>query len=136
MFHRVPPARSAFFLLLLSTAACAPSLGQFATHRRSDAVSAQFLVRSAHWEDLTIYLDREGSLFRLGVVGGNDSRTLRIPDEYLRANCWGRLVAMSPAREPHAVSEIFGLAKGDYGVWEIGTIGRSTPVRFEDPPAP
>lgn len=136
MFHRVPPARILFVLFLLSTAACTTALGPFATHRRSEAVGARFLVRSAHWEDLTIYLDREGTLLRLGVVGGNDSRTLQIPDEYLRANCWGRLVAMSPAREPHAVSEIFGLAEGDYGIWDIGTIGRSTPVRFGEPPPP
>lgn len=139
MLRHGPPARflGLLFLAMASTAACATlPRTPFTSSRAREPEGAQVRVKNPHWEDLTIYLDRQGTLFRLGVVPGNESRTLRVADVYVRANCWARLVAMTTGREQHAASEVFGLAPGDYAVWEVGLIGRSTPVRFEDPPSP
>jgi hypothetical protein len=136
MVRRVPPARILLVLVaLLASSACAhPLAPPFSSGRKAEAAGARIRVKNPHWEDLTVYLDRQGTPFRLGVVPGNESRTLEIPDVYVRVNCWARLVAMTAGREQHAASEVFGLAPGDYAVWEIGLIGRTTPVHFTDPP--
>jgi hypothetical protein len=91
-------------------------------------------VRNTHWGDLTIYLDREGSLFRLGVVPGNQGRTLRVPGSYMAGNRWARLVAVTTGRVEHASSQVFGLAPGDHGTWEIALMGRVSPVSFGEAP--
>ena len=135
-----PPARVRRLLLLATMASAACATGGTATPFvfRGDRQpeGTRILVNNPHWEDLTIYLDRQGTRFRLGVVPGNESRTLGVEDTYIGVNCWARLIAMTTGREPHAVSEVFALARGDYAVWDVGLIGRSTPVRLEDPPAP
>lgn len=136
MLRRVPPARFLLALVALSAfSACAIPLARpFGSAREREEKGARVLVKNPHWEDLTVYLDREGTIFRLGVVPGNESRTLAVPDAYIRANCWARLVATTTGREQHAASEVFGLAPGDYAVWEIALVGRTSPVHFEDPP--
>ena len=138
MLRKRPPGRARLLLLVAAatTAACATASPAPPMSSPGDRgpEGARVMVRNPHWEDLTIYLDREGTLLRLGVVPGNESRTLGVSDIYLRANCWGRLIAMTIGRDEHAASEVFGLAAGDYLVWEVGLVGRSTPVRLADPP--
>jgi len=140
MLDQRPPARARLLLLVATAtaAACATTspAARFGSPGDQGPEGARIQVRNPHWEDLTIYLDREGTFFRLGVVPGNENRTLGVADMFLRANCWGRLVAMTTGRTQHAASEVFGLAAGDYAVWDVGLVGRSTPVRLEDPPTP
>lgn len=116
MRRRTPPARALLFLLI-ATAGCATGTGSFGWKRGPEDV--RFEVRNARWEDLTIYLEREGTRVRLGVVPGNETRTLTVPRGLTPTHCWGRLVAVSTGRESRAVSEVFGLAPGDRGTWQI-----------------
>lgn len=117
MFRRSPPAHSLLLLAVLLSMGCTPRFTPFGAKRGGEEV--RFEVRNQRWEDLTVYLEREGTRIRLGVVPGNETRTLALPRGLAPAHCWGRLVAMSTGREAKAVSEVFGMAPGDRGTWVI-----------------
>lgn len=128
--RRTPPARCLMFFLVLLSTGCAPRFTPFGAKRGGEEV--RFEVRNQRWEDLTIYLEREGTRVRLGVVPGNETRTLTVPRGLTPTHCWGRLVAMSTGRESRAVSEVFGLAPGDHGSWEIPLGNGLSAVSFGD----
>ena len=97
---------------------------------------AQVTVRNPQWEDLTIYLERDGGQIRLGVVPGNTTKTLTVPDPLVTRNSTLRLVAMSAGRHPHGVSSYFDLDPGCRASWSIGITGLATPVSVVPPEVP
>ncbi|MGD8321490.1 MAG: hypothetical protein PVJ02_13585, partial [Gemmatimonadota bacterium] len=70
----------------------------------------------------------------LGVVPGNASRTLTIPDSFVPPNCWLRLVALSSGRTHQGSSEYFSLEPGSRATWSVGITGLVTPVGVVAPP--
>lgn len=102
--------------------------------RRGPApVPATVEVRNDRWEDLTVYLEREGGSFRLGVVPGKGNTTLEVPEDYLRMNCWVRLVARTAGRETRAASETFGMDPGSRVSWFVPLTNGETPVAVKPP---
>ena len=115
-------------LLLLPLVAACAGLGPFGAHGRIDTRAAHVTVRNDHWEDLTIYLERDGSSFRLGVVPGNSQRSLTVPHAYLSKGTAMYLAAMQIGRETHARSAPFGLAPGSRARWVISLNHMASPV--------
>jgi hypothetical protein len=104
--------------------------------RRSSSMasgSARVDVRNDRWEDLTVYLQREGSLLRLGVVPGKGSTTLTVPEDYVRLNCTLRLVARTIGREMQGASEQFGMGPGSRITWHIPLTNGESPVAVTSP---
>lgn len=89
---------------------------------------AEVEVQNNHWEDLTIFLERDGTLHRLGVAGGNTTRTLSVPAAQLVGDGWVRLVAMETGRDVHAYSEVFCLLRGQSAHWQTGPLDQVSPV--------
>jgi len=131
MLRRVPPSRMLLILAVALMAGCATASPFL--HRSRRPTSAQVLVRNDRWDDLTVYLLREQSLFRLGVVPGKRSATLTIPADYVRLNCWGRFVAQAPGHETQAVSELFGVGPGLHLSWIVPLTNGETPVVVTNP---
>jgi hypothetical protein len=98
-------------------------------HRQADS---QVHVRNDRFEDLTVYLQREGGTFRLGVVPGKGSSELTIPADYARLNSWVRLVARTTGREPAAYSEVFGVGMGSDVTWAVPLTTGETPVLIKE----
>jgi hypothetical protein len=119
-------ARALPLLTLMLLTGCAT--GGFGSGLHAKHRSAQVTVRNDHWEDLTIYLDRDGNLFRLGVVDGNTSRTLAIPNSYLTTGSSMCFVATIAGRQVHARSAPFGLAPGANARWMISLSQLESPV--------
>jgi hypothetical protein len=94
---------------------------------------AQVTVRNPQWDDLTVYLERDGGRMRLGVVPGNSSRTLTIPDSFVSRNSLLRLVALTSGRETHGSSDYFELEPGSRASWSVGITGIATPVGLIPP---
>jgi len=90
-------------------------------------------VRSDHWEDLTIYLERDGVRSRLGTLGGNTSRVLKIPNDLLGHGGWVRLIAVETGRRDHARSEVFSIQTGGSATWRTGPGDTPTPVVVKPP---
>ena len=105
--------------------ACASS-GGFSPAGRTQATRVS--VHNEHWERLTIYLERDGTLLRLGEVDGMDSAVLRVPNEYLASHRSQRLVAMEVGRVLHVASEYFDLNRGERAEWTTGPMNHPTPV--------
>ena len=128
MSPSTPPARAPILLCVLLLSACksAPSSDVF----RATAPQHQTRVEvvNDHWEDLTVYLDRDGARSRLGIVNGKSSRVLKISDDLLSVGAWVRLVAVEPGRHDHAHSEVFAIDRGDRATWRTGPQDHPTPV--------
>ena len=90
-------------------------------------------VENSRFEDLTVYLEREGAQIRLGTVPGKGATTLEVPGDFLSFNCWLRLVARSTGRETRAASIVFGIDPGSRVSWQIPLTSRETPVVVEPP---
>ena len=95
---------------------------------RSPAARTVVEVNNGHWEDLTIYLERDGVLNRLGTVDGNTTRQLRVSPEIMNPEGWVRLVAMETGRRVHTASEVFALQAGEEAVWRTGPRDHPSPV--------
>lgn len=131
MSYRVPPSRLLLFFVV-ALAGCATA-SPFRPSSDSAHADARLTVRNPQWNDLTVYLVRDGGQMRLGVVPGNASRTLTIPDSYIPANCLLRLVAMSSGRETQGASDYFELEPGSQATWSVGITGTVTPVGVVPP---
>lgn len=94
---------------------------------------SQVTVQNPQWGDLTIYVERDRGRMRLGVVPGNTSRTLVVPDAFVTPNCVLRLVALSTGREVQGSSSYFDLEPGSRAVWSVGITGLTTPVSLVPP---
>jgi hypothetical protein len=130
-------SRFALFPLLpalgaLTLAGCA-NINPYRPPPASPHADARVSVQNSHWQDLTVYLEREGGRMRLGVVPGNSSRTLSIPDPFVTPNSLLRLVAVSSGRETHGISEYFELGPGSRASWSVGITGLATPVTLVPP---
>jgi len=97
-------------------------------HRTPGPEESTVEVRNDRWEDVVVYLAREESLFRLGVVQGKRSAKLTIPEEYVRLNCWVRFVARTTSGDTQAVSELFGMGPGSRLSWFVPLTNGATPV--------
>lgn len=115
------PAHSLVVILPVLLAGCASVTPSSPFHAQATAATRTGLlsVRNADWEALTIYLDRQGSLLRLGVVEGNGDATFRIPPLYLPADGWVSLVARQTGGRARAASELFSLSPGQSASWSI-----------------
>ena len=111
MVRSPPPARLLSLLVALPLLAGCLSMSPFRRARYVPPDGAVLDVRNDRWEDLTIYLSREGSLLRLGVVSGKGSTTLTVPEDYVRLNCTLRLVARTIGRTTQGASQEFGLGR-------------------------
>lgn len=124
--RHLPPSHLLPVLAAALSAGCAPG-NLF--HRGTPTPEPSVVeVRNDRWEDMTVYLEREGSLFRLGVVPGKGSKELTIPDDYLRLNCWVRFVARTTGRKAQAASELFGVDPGSHVSWFVPLASGETPV--------
>jgi hypothetical protein len=135
MMHRIArPARASVrsLLLLLPFAAACASVGSFGGSPGTDQRPAQVTVRNDHWEDLTVYLERDGSQFRLGVVEGNGVRTLEVPSLYLSTGTAMYFVAKQAGRETHVRSAPFGLRPGAQARWTLSLSHLESPVIVVD----
>ena len=127
MLPPVPPVRALILLCVILLTACQSA-------RSSDAFviaprdQTRVEVFNDHWEDLTVYLDRDGTRSRLGTVNGNTSRVLKIRDDLLSSGGWVRLVAVETGRRDHAHSEDFAVQRGDRVTWRTGPQDHPTPV--------
>ena len=131
--HRIArPARASFSALLLPFVAACATVGSLGHPDRSDDRAAHVTVRNDHWEDLTIYLERDGSQFRLGVVEGNGTRTLAIPSLYLSRGTAMYFVAKQAGRETHVRSAPFGLTPGAQARWTMSLSHLESPVIVVD----
>jgi len=121
-----PLARAPILLCVLLLGAC-----QFARAPLASSASprpTRVEVFSDHWEDLTIYLERDGVRSRLGTVNGNSSRVLEIRDDLLGLGGWVRLVAVESGRRDHVRSDVFAMQKGESATWRTGPRDYLTPV--------
>lgn len=123
--------RAAPLLAVLFLASCATLPGPFAGGRQAPS-DGEVEVRNPHWDDLTVYVEREGALLRLGIVPGNTDRTLTVPGAYLSVNGRVRLVARAPDRSTRAVSEDFEMARGRRMGWAIGLASTPSAVTALD----
>lgn len=113
-------------LAVVASSACAtPGRSPFFSRGKD---KTQVTVRNEHWEALTVYLERDGSLFRLGLVEGNAQAILRVADAYLASHRPVRLVAMETGRTPHVWSEHFELSRGQSAYWTTGPSDHTTAV--------
>jgi hypothetical protein len=126
------PSRSPVLLALLALGGCA-TINPYHGPSAAAHADAQVTVRNPQWEDLTIYLERDGGQIRLGVVPGNTTKTLTVPDALVTRNSALRLVAMSAGRHTHGVSSYFDLDPGCRASWSIGITGLATPVSVMPP---
>lgn len=120
------PARAPILLFLLLLGACQTASSPFRDGVASTRTGVE--VHNDHWESLGIYLDRDGVRTRLGVVEGNTTRLLKVPDECLAAAGWVRLVAVETGRRDHASSEMFAIHSGEKATWRTGPTDHATPV--------
>lgn len=125
-----PPARILVLLVPIVLAGCS-TVSPF-KHRPSSH-ETRVEVRNDRFEDMTVYLQREGGMFRLGKVPGKGSTTLTVPADYVRLNCWMRFVAKTNGREQAAVSETFGMGPGSRVRWFIPLTTGETPVLVTPP---
>jgi hypothetical protein len=128
MVRSTPPARLLLLLVALPLLASCTSMSPFRRARYATPGAAVVDVRNDRWEDLTIYLSREGSLLRLGVVSGKGSTTLTVPEDYVRLNCTLRLVARTIGRTTQGASQEFGLGPGSRVTWHIPLTTGESPV--------
>lgn len=131
MTTRPPPARAVVLgilplLLLASACATAPSRGPFAEGVECTEVE----VFNERWEDLTVYLVRDGMYHRLGRVTGKTSRVLTVPRHIALCHGWMTLVAAHPDRKPHARSAEFQLLPGERAHWTIELYSGPSPVVY------
>ena len=75
------PCRTLAIALLVTISASAPSVARWTPAGVQSATLLE--VRNDRWDDLTVYLEREGSLFKLGTVRGLSTRVLEVPAAYL-----------------------------------------------------
>jgi len=113
-------------LAVALTSACATP-GRTPFFWRHDQTT-QVTVHNGHWEALTVYLERDGALFRLGPVEGNAEAVLPVADVYLASHRPVRLVAMETGRVPHVWSEFFELSRGQSASWTTGPSDHTTAV--------
>ena len=128
MVRSPPPARLLLLLVALPLLAACVSMNPFRRARYVPPGGAVVDVRNDRWEDLTIYLSREGSLLRLGVVSGKGSTTLTVPEDYVRLNCTLRLVARTIGRMTQGASQEFGIGPGSRVTWHIPLTSGESPV--------
>jgi hypothetical protein len=102
---------------ILSLVASACSLGP----ARPASGEAEILlhIENQQFEDLTVYLVRNGLPLRIGTVAGLDTRTLRIADSYLSRV--GELALRAEARSSQRVlmSPMFDVDRGQSLRWVI-----------------
>lgn len=129
------PARIAFLLLVPATLGC--SLGTapspFTTGPEPGTEASTVSVNNPHWADLTIYLERDGTLHRLGTVQGMTSATFRVPTAFVPANAYVRLVACRNGRESFRSSERFPMTTGTSATWRISITSGDSPVSLRSP---
>lgn len=133
MSYRVPPSRLLLLVVAFALGACT-TFSPFHPAPASTHEDSRVTVNNPQWQDLTVYLERDGGRMRLGVVPGNTSRTLTIPDSFVTPNCVLRLVALSSGRELHGSSSQFELVPGSHATWSVGITGTVTPVGVVPPP--
>lgn len=133
MLRSSPRGLGAALLASVLLAGCATLSNPFARHASADRPSV-VEVRNDRWDDLTVYLEREGSEFRLGVVPGKGRTTLTVPDDYLRMNGWVRLVARTTGRSSRAISEVFAMGPGSRVSWAVPLTSGESPVAVVEPP--
>ncbi len=124
--RHLPPSHLISVLAVVVLAGCATA-NPF-RHRASRSPESTVEVRNDRWQDVVVYLAREESLFRLGVVQGKGTTTLTIPEEYVRLNCWVRFVARTTGGQTQAVSELFGMGPGSRVTWFVPLTNGETPV--------
>jgi hypothetical protein len=124
--RHLPPSHLFSILAVLTLAGCVTA-SPF-RHRRPGPEESTVEVRNDRWQDVVVYLAREQSLLRLGVVQGKSVGTLSIPAEYVRLNCWVRFVARTTGGETQAVSELFGMGPGSRVSWFVPLTSGETPV--------
>ena len=132
MPRRSPPPRLVVLATLTLLAACA-TVSPFRHNHSAGSGPALVDVSSDRFEDLTVYLLRQGSLLRLGVVPGKGAVTLTIPEDYVRLNCTLRLVARTIGRETQGASEQFGMGPGSRITWHIPLTSGVSPVAVMSP---
>ncbi|HSG50078.1 MAG TPA: hypothetical protein VLA43_19795 [Longimicrobiales bacterium] len=132
MFHHAPLPRLPLAFALLALGGCA-TINPYRPPAAAAHADAEVTVQNPQWEDLTIYLERDGGRMRLGVVPGNSSKTLAIPDYLISRNSMLRLVALSSGRHTHGVSSYFDLDPGCRASWSVGLTGLATPVSVVPP---
>lgn len=133
MLHRPPPARWLPLVVALPLLAGCATVNPFRHSATDPTEDALVHVSNDRWEDLTVYLLREGSLFRLGVVSGKSSTRLTVPADYVRLNCTLRLVARTIGRETQSASEEFGIGPGSRIRWHIPLTSGTSPVAITPP---
>lgn len=124
--RQLPPSHLLSILAVVTLAGCITA-SPF-RHRTPAPGESTVEVRNDRWEDVVVYLAREQSLFRLGVVQGKSSATLTIPEDYVRLNCWVRFVARTNGGNTQAVSELFGMGPGSRLSWFVPLTNGETPV--------
>ena len=132
MFRRPPPSRPLALVILPLLVGCV-TMNPFRRSPSTGSGAALVDVRNDRWEDLTVYLQREGSLLRLGVVPGKGSVTLTVPEDYVRLNCTLRLVARTMGRATQGASEEFGIGPGSRVQWHIPLTNGESPVAIITP---
>lgn len=89
-------------------------------------------VKNDRWENLTVYLQRDGQLQRLGRVWGLERAVLEVP-AYHAGGGDVMLLAGANGAPPTVSSGYFQLERGDRIHWEIEL--NSAPIRVSrDPP--
>lgn len=115
MSQPTAPYRILAIALVAIFSACAPRAANRGSPRAEAATLLE--VRNDRWDDLTVYLERGGTLLKLGMVPGLSTRVLRVPAAYLPYGGSVRLKAMRPGFGVQAASVPFSLAQGQHAVW-------------------
>jgi hypothetical protein len=117
-------------IALLTMSACAPRRAARSVQWGPPAGESitQLEVRNDQWDDLTVYLEREGARFRLGTVAGMSTRVLEVPPEYVTQGGNVRLTGMRPGARLMAASVPFDLARGQHVAWVAARTSGPTPV--------
>jgi hypothetical protein len=107
--------RTLGIVFVAAMSACTPRAARWTPASTGSATVIE--VRNDQWDDLTVYLDRDGSLLRLGMVPGLSTKVLDVPADYLPRGGSVRLRATRHGSGVRAESVPFNMAQGQRAEW-------------------
>lgn len=89
------------------------------TAERHESPGATLAVHNTHWTRLVVYLERGGTLIRVGTIGSSERRTFRLgPAQVGSGNNLRLVVESRVSRERHR-SIVFSVSPGQRIYWTI-----------------
>ncbi|MGH7476164.1 MAG: hypothetical protein ACRELD_07735 [Longimicrobiales bacterium] len=87
--------------------------------RQYDRATSTLAVHNTHWEDVAIYLDRGGTLIKIGTVGSMQTRSFELDPAQVGSGRELRLVVEPRVSRQRHESIVFSVAAGRQIGWTI-----------------